>query len=204
MIRIERALAMSLIAATLSACAALNPHGNTLSTTTEAAQPPAPVMTPTETDISAAHDAAAQTELSTGTPAPAAVRVTELLREAAAYGASSAEEQRTAIEEAETRRAVEETPQALVRLALLQSLSETNRQSDIDTSSRLLDLLAEPSMEDNDADLVPLTQLLAHILGERGRLAAQNAELTRKLNQLKAIEQQLGDRDGADMPPPAP
>ncbi|MBK9131173.1 MAG: hypothetical protein IPM20_05980 [Gammaproteobacteria bacterium] len=204
MIRVERALAMSLLAVTLSACAALNPHGNTQSTTTEAAQPPAPVMTPAETDVSAAHDAPVQPEPSTETPAPAAVRIAELLREAAAYGASSPEEQRTVLEEAETRRAHEQTPQALVRFALLQSLSEANRQADIDTSSRLLDLLAEPSMEGNDADLVPLTQLLAHILGERGRLAAQNAELTRKLNQLKAIEQQLGDRDGADMPPPAP
>lgn len=204
MTRVERALAMSLLAVTLAACAALNPHGNTQSTTTEAAPPPVPVMTPTEADISSAHDAPAQPEPSTETPAPAAVRVAELLREAAAYGASSPDERRATIEEAETRRAVEGTPQALVRFALLQSLSETNRQTDIDTASRLLDLLAEPSMEGNDADLVPLTQLLAHILGERGRLAAQNGELTRKLNQLKAIEQQLGDRDGADMPPPAP
>lgn len=202
MTRVEHALAMSLLAATLSACAMLPPHGNTQSTATEAAQPTVPATAPTE--IASAQDAPAQPEPPTVTPVPAAARVTELLREAAAYGASSPDEQRSAIEEADTRRVHEETPQALIRFALLQSLSETNRQADIDTSSRLLDLLAQPSMEGDDADLVPLTQLLAHFLGERGRLAAQNAELTRKLNQLKAIEQQLGDRDGADMPPPTP
>lgn len=204
MTRVEHTLAMSLLAVTLSACAALHPPGNTQSSTAETAQAPVPAATPTEMDTSSAHDAPAQPEPPVSTLAPATARVMELLREAAAYGASSPDEQRAAIEEADSRRAREETPQALVRFALLRSLSETNRQTDIDTSSRLLDLLTAPSMEGDDADLVPLTQLLAHILGERGRLAAQNAELARKLNQLKAIEQQLGDRDGADMPPPAP
>lgn len=204
MMHIERALAVSLLAALVSACAALHPHGNTQSTTATESEPQPVTTSSAEMDTPPTRGTQIPSEPLTEIPAPESARVADLLREAADYGASSPEEQRAAIDGAGIRLGNEQTPQALVRFALLLSLSDANRQLDIDTSSRLLDLLTQPSAESTDADLVPLAQLLAHTLGERGRLSAQNSELTRKLNQLKAIERQLGDRDGTDMPPPSP
>jgi hypothetical protein len=132
-------------------------------------------------------------------PAPESARTLDLLQSAEQYAGLSPEAQHQTIAEAETRYNAEQTSFALVQYALLLSLSEPDRQADANTADKLRNLLAGP---DADPELVPFAQVLAHVLDERERLLAQNAELQRKLNQLKAIEQQLGDR--AETLPAAP
>lgn len=202
--RAERRLVSCLCALLLSACAAPQPRDDAhavipMQTPPAPAESPAP---PAAAGVQTLPDLPAR--LTFAPEAPAQARTLELLRDAAQYSGLPPDTQREAIEDAETRLNIEQTPHALVRFALLLSLSEPNRQSDADTSARLRNLIARPPADADSAELAPLAQVLARLLDDRGRMAAQNAELKHKLNQLKAIEQQLGDRDGADMPPPAP
>lgn len=204
MTRIRHLLSISLLAAMVSACAAPHPRENP--------PPPSSGEIPrVAMDAPLAETAARPEPEAAGLPAPPeespveeSFQVSDLLREAAQYDGLPPDEQRAAIDAAGTRLDVEQTPQALMRFALMLSLSEPNRQADADTSARLRELFTQPPAQGDDAGLTSLARMLAHFLGERERLSTQNAELARKLNQLKAIERQLGDRDGADMPPPAP
>ncbi|MCC6301589.1 MAG: hypothetical protein IT489_02165 [Gammaproteobacteria bacterium] len=205
MIRIKHLLGIGLLAAALSACTALRPHENAPpSSAAETPQPQASMAAPPVEAVTRPEpEAVIQPAPSEASPAPESLQTSDLLRDAVRYDGLSPDERRAAIDEAGTRLDIEQTPQALVRFALLLSLSEPNRQTDADISARLRELFTQ-SPQTDDTDLVSLARILAHSLSERERLSTQNAELMRKLNQLKAIERQLGDRDGADMPPPAP
>lgn len=193
--RANRLLGLCVLAA-LCGCAALHePRRDeraSAETPAHSVMPAAPT-TPAETHEQAPHEAPAQ--VFPHTPAePQSLRMIELLRYAEQYAGMSPEAQHQTIAEAETRYNVEQTSFSLLRYALLLSLSEPDRQTDAGTVARLRDLLARPVVGDDDKDVIPFAQLLAHVLDEREHLLVQNAELQRKLNQLKAIEQQLGDR----------
>ncbi|MBK8162560.1 MAG: hypothetical protein IPK65_05260 [Gammaproteobacteria bacterium] len=205
--RAERLLGMCLLlAAALSACTAMPPRDDARPAAS-IHPPPAPAESPAApatAGVQAVQESPERPAIAPEAPAPAQAGTLELLRDAAQYSGLPPDIQHDVFEGAETRLNIEQTPLALVRFALLLSLSEPNRQSDADTSARLRELLAQPPADTDSAGLAPLAQVLARLLDDRGRMAAQNAELKHKLNQLKAIEQQLGDRDGADMPTPAP
>ncbi len=205
--RAERLLGMCLLlAAALSACTALPPRDDARPAASihPPAAPADSPAAPAAAGVQAVQESPERPAIAPEAPAPAQAGTLELLRDAAQYSSLPPDIQHDVIEGAETRLNIEQTPLALVRFALLLSLSEPNRQSDADTSARLRELLAQPPADTDSAGLAPLAQVLARLLDDRGRMAAQNAELKHKLNQLKAIEQQLGDRDGADMPTPAP
>jgi hypothetical protein len=163
------------------------------------AEPPAPPAPPPAAAAPPEPPAPDTAAAPVAPPAPEAARTLDLLHSAEQYAGLSPEVQHQTIAAAETRYNTEQTSFALVQYALLLSLSEPDRQADAGTADKLRGLLAGPAA---DPDLVPFAQVLAHVLDERERLLTQNAELQRKLNQLKAIEQQLGDR--AETLPAAP
>jgi hypothetical protein len=202
--RANRLLGASLFAM-LCGCAAVQEPRQEMPAPAEA-HPPASVTTP----AAAAENAATPgKEMAVpGAPSHAAPDAPEaptlaLLRDAALFTALSPDEQQQAVAAAELRHSMERTPLTLVHYALLLSLSEPDRQSSAGAAAQLRDMLdASPGAADRE--LVALARLLMHALDEREHMLAQNVELQRKLNQLKAIEQQLGDRDGTDAPQPAP
>lgn len=197
--RAEHLLGACLLAA-LCGCAAL-PGAQREAPTATGAEP-AQVLTSAVT-APPVHETAAPVLPPQNTLATAPARSLELLREAEQFAGRPAEQQRHMLAEAEASYDLEPTPLALVRYALLQSMSGPDRQLSAETAARLRDMLAVVA-DPADRDLNALTRLLVHVLDEREHLLAQNMELQRKLNQLKAIEQQLGDREGAETPPLAP
>jgi len=202
--RAERALGACLLAV-LSACAAVQEPQREAPAPAGAQHAPAPVTAPTipaETPPSPADEAATPQPLAHG-PDTQAARTLELLHEAERFAGLTPDAQQPVLAEAQLRHDREQTPLTLVRLALLLSVSEPDRQDSADAAARLRNLLDAPP-DASAGDLEALARLLMQVLDEREHLLAQNAELQRKLNQLKAIEQQLGDRDGADAPQPVP
>jgi hypothetical protein len=182
-------LACMLVA--LCGCAPL--HDSARHTAAPTAEPPV-LPAPPAAAAEPAHQALPDTaEPPAASSAPAPARALDLLQYAEQYAGLSPEAQRQAMAAAETQYNTEQTSFALVRYALLLSLSEPDHQADAGTADKLRGLLAGPAVA-TDPDLVPFAQMLTHVLDERERLLAQNTELQRKLNQLKAIEQQLGDR----------
>jgi hypothetical protein len=200
--RAERLLGACLLAA-LCGCAVQEPRHAT--SAPAEAHPPASVTTPA---VAAETAAPPGQEKAPGSPPQAApdalaAPTLELLRDAEQFTGLPHDAQQQTLALAELRHNMEQTPLTLVHYALLLSLSEPDRQSSAGAAAHLRDMLdAAPGAVDRD--LEALARLLMHALDEREHLLAQNVELQRKLNQLKAIEQQLGDRDGADAPQPAP
>lgn len=137
-------------------------------------------------------------------PATSSTAVLDLLRYAEEYAGLPPEMQRQRIGEAELRNNLEPSPLALVRYGLLMALAKPERQAGAGAVADLREFIGQREFSETDRDLVPLAQVLAHVLDEREHLMAQNAELQRKLNQLKAIEQKLGGRDEAEIPVPTP
>ncbi len=90
----------------------------------------------------------------------------------------------------------------LVRLGLYATLTTPEQPG---TWQKLRDTLREriPRMDTGDDELHALAVVLLRILDDRERLMAQltsqNEELQRKLNELKAIEQQLHERESTDI-----
>lgn len=201
--RAERLLGACLFAA-LCGCANLQESSHAMPAPAPEAQQPAAAAT---TPAVAAETKAPSVDVTAAlqpriAPDALAARTQELLREAEQYTGLPPETQQRILAEAELKLDLEQTPHALVRHTLLLSVSEPDRQSSAEAAARLRDLLDAPAAADRE--LEALARLLMHVLDEREHLLAQNVELQRKLNQLKAIEQQLGDRDGADAPQPAP
>jgi hypothetical protein len=125
---------------------------------------------------------------------------TELLHEANAYFALSPEAQRREFSRAESQYLDDSSDFHLLRLGLYAALTRPERPDDYqhvrnDLRARLMH---EEAMSDEDG-LRPLAGLVLHMLDEREQLMAQltsrNEELQRKLDELKAIEQQLRERE---------
>ena len=204
--RAERLLGACLLVA-LCGCAALQQPRHEAGPPAAAQQhpptPPATAPMPPETAVAPEGEKPAPESASHAVPELPAARSLDLLHDAERFAGLPPDAQRQTLAEAETRRNVEQTPPALLRYALLLSLSDADRQAGTAAAAALRDFLAAPPGAP-DPDLTALARVLLRVFDEREHLLAQNVELQRKLDQLKAIEQQLGDRDGADAPPIAP
>jgi hypothetical protein len=162
--RAERLLGMCLLlAAALSACTALPPRDDARPAASihPPAAPADSPAAPAAAGVQAVQESPERPAIAPEAPAPAQAGTLELLRDAAQYSSLPPDIQHDVIEGAETRLNIEQTPLALVRFALLLSLSEPNRQSDADTSARLRELLAQPPADTDSAGLAPLAQVAA-------------------------------------------
>ncbi len=129
---------------------------------------------------------------------------TELLQQANRYFTLSPDAQREEFSEAVTRYLNDSTDINLVRLGLYAALTQTDQPGDHQRVRN--DLRARLSLNHTpigEGKLHPLAEVVLHLLDERERLMAQltskNEELQRKLDELKAIEQQLRERDSPDI-----
>lgn len=129
---------------------------------------------------------------------------TELLQQANRYFTLSPDAQHLEFVRAETLYLNDSSDINLVRLGLYAVLTHTDRTGNHqrvrnDLRARL-SLNQTPVGED---DLHPLAEVALHLLDERERLMAQltsrNEELQHKLDELKAIEQQLRERDSPEI-----
>jgi hypothetical protein len=192
----ERLLGACLLAALCGCAAVQEPRPTARSGEAQPASTPAsaaPVVSAAPSvDMSSATEPAPL-----AAPEPLAEWTLELLRDAEQYAILTPDAQQQMLAEAEIRYDMEQTPLTLVHYALLLSLSEPDRQSSAGAAAALRDLLAAPTGT-AERDLGALARLLMYTLDEREHLLARNVELQHKLNQLKAIERQLGNRDGVD------
>ncbi len=126
-----------------------------------------------------------------------------LLRQASIWLELAPEVQVREYAEVERRYANSPTDIHLVRLGLYAALTQQAQPGEY---KPLRDALRErlPRMEPGDGnELSALAAIVLHMLDDRERLMAQltsqNEELQRKLNELKAIEQQLRERESTDI-----
>lgn len=126
-----------------------------------------------------------------------------LLRQASIWLELAPEVRQREYAEAERRYANSPDDINLIRLGLYTALTQQARPGEY---KPLRDALRErlPHMESRDnSELAAIAAIVLHILDDRERLMAQltsqNEELQHKLNELKAIEQQLRERDSTDI-----
>lgn len=126
-----------------------------------------------------------------------------LLRQASIWLELAPDARRREYTEAEKRYAHSPTDIDLVRLGLYAALTQQAQPGEYNS---LRNTLRErlPRMDSGEGDELPaLAAIVLHMLDDRERLMAQltsqNEELQRKLNELKAIEQQLRERESTDI-----
>jgi hypothetical protein len=156
---------------------------------------PAPLGEPSAPPTAAIND----TSTDGVSPADASPALSELLRFAQGTLALPKEAQRRVLAQTEDVYAQDRTPANLIRCALLTAALGSERS--VAASRIRADLRAylERSDEGAQDSLLPLASLLLHVLDAREEMAAQliaqNDLLQRKLDELKAIEQQLLERN---------
>jgi hypothetical protein len=127
-----------------------------------------------------------------------------LLRQAEHYLALSPEAQDLEYTRVEANRQADPTGPNLIHLALLAALTAPERPGAYDAlRDELDDWLTQQDKGSNEGNLLPFAGIVLHLLEERERLMAQltsqNEELQHKLDELKAIEQQLRERDSTEI-----
>lgn len=127
----------------------------------------------------------------------------ELLRYVHGFLALSRDAQRRIFGQVEGLYVKERTPQNLIRYGLVSAVAGSDRPAAVNRArSDLRAYVESRSAGVNDDDLVPLASLVLRILDDReqltSELVAQNDILQKKIDELKAIEQQLLERSDSN------
>jgi hypothetical protein len=139
-----------------------------------------------------------------GKPSPIPDIQVILLRQAEHYLALSPDAQNLEFTRVEANHQADPSDLNLIHLALLAALTAPEGPGAYDAvRGELGDWLAQQDKGTNKDDLLPFARIVLHLLEERERLMAQltsqNEELQHKLDELKAIEQQLRERDSTEI-----